>query len=358
MWAAWTEDPNQTVVKESRKLRFNAVQSALRMWTASADGAQQRGAAICGLMDFISPGGLAAFSEATDEAMKNALTLSKQRLLTPGDVVEGFAGLRVYALGPPQDSKALHKMMGKVGKDMYGMALDQSQIATTEALAAAAESQADPSVADRYVPFEPYLHWDEGAWAKQWPDLAKAYNDEPGRKIDRDWLNVAADLALQLDSYTNNTSLVLAFELADSNEVLLFVGDAQIGNWQSWANVKFGDAKISAADLLSRTIFYKVGHHGSHNATMEQDGLERMTSPKLVAAIPVDENFARNSKHWDMPAGPLLAALQKKTAGRVLRGDSDFPVNSAKPEDLTQRDWAEFKNNTEVQEHFIDYFVR
>jgi hypothetical protein len=151
--------------------------------------------------------------------------------------------------------------------------------------------------------------------------------------------------------------------LPDSKEVLLFVGDAQVGNWQSWVDVKFADPNISAADLLSRTVFYKVGHHGSRNATLKQGGLEAMTSPKLVAAVPVDEEFAHrpkggSPKGWDMPAGPLLASLLEKTAGRVLRGDSDFPVDSAKPEILPENDWKEFKRNTNVQEHFIEYFVR
>jgi hypothetical protein len=201
------------------------------------------------------------------------------------------------------------------------------------------------------------------AWSKQWSELASHYNAEPQRKIDRDWLNSAAELALQLDSYTNNTSLVLAFELPDRKEVLLFVGDAQVGNWQSWADVKFADPSLTAAALLSRTVFYKVGHHGSHNATLQQGGLEAMTSAELVAAIPVDEEFAHRPKGgspqgWDMPAGPLLAALLKKTSGRVLRGDSDFPRDSAKPEQLTENEWKGFQQNTNVREQFIEYFVR
>jgi hypothetical protein len=161
----------------------------------------------------------------------------------------------------------------------------------------------------------------------------------------------------------NNTSLVLAFELTDSKEVLLFVGDAQIGNWQSWTNVKFSDPDVNAAELLSRTVFYKVGHHGSHNATLKQGGLEAMTSSKLVAAIPVDQEFAHrpkggSPKGWDMPAGPLLSSLLEKTAGRVLRGDSDFPSNFAKPQQLSDKEWEVFQQNTNVQEDFIDYFVR
>jgi hypothetical protein len=74
--------------------------------------------------------------------------------------------------------------------------------------------------------------------------------------------------------------------LIDSGKVLLFAGDAQIGNWLSWQDVPWKDQSINTDDLLARTVFYKVGHHASHNATLVA-GLEKMTSPELVALIPV-----------------------------------------------------------------------
>ena len=58
--------------------------------------------------------------------------------------------------------------------------------------------------------------------------------DQSWRRIDADWLGIAADLAMQLDRGVNNTSLVLAFEFIDSGRVVLFPGDAQVGNWLSW----------------------------------------------------------------------------------------------------------------------------
>jgi hypothetical protein len=60
---------------------------------------------------------------------------------------------------------------------------------------------------DHYLPFEPYLQWDDAL-------------GQGGRPLS------AADLELQLDSYTGNTNSVLASELTDSKEKLLFVGDA------------------------------------------------------------------------------------------------------------------------------------
>ena len=49
---------------------------------------------------------------------------------------------------------------------------------------------------------------------------------------------MASDLALQLDSVTNNTSLVLAIERIADGKVLLFPADAQEGNWLSWHDEK------------------------------------------------------------------------------------------------------------------------
>ena len=44
--------------------------------------------------------------------------------------------------------------------------------------------------------------------------------DESGRVV-----------ALCLDTFTNNSSLVLAIELVESGNILLFAADAQAGNW-------------------------------------------------------------------------------------------------------------------------------
>jgi hypothetical protein len=157
------------------------------------------------------------------------------------------------------------------------------------------------------------------------------------RKIATDWLQNAGTLALNLDSYTNNTSLVIAIQFESSGKVLLFAADAQIGNWISWTapekeggiipKMQWSDAsgnkKITAADLLEKTVFYKVGHHASHNATAKKHGLELMTNSELAAMIPVDEEVAKKQgkKGWKMPAAELYEQLQQKTKGRIIRLD-------------------------------------
>lgn len=66
-------------------------------------------------------------------------------------------------------------------------------------------------------------------------------------------------LAVALDNALNNTSLVLVFVIGNAH--LLFPGDAQ---WGTWRELMEDD---NAIRLLQNTTFYKVGHHGSHNAT-------------------------------------------------------------------------------------------
>ena len=105
-----------------------------------------------------------------------------------------------------------------------------------------------------------------------------------------------------------------------------------MGNWLSWQDLSWnikgdnGGSKVKVSDLLERTVFYKVGHHGSHNATLREFGLEQMTSDDLVAFIPVVEEEAKKNRWMNMPFKPLVERLHKKTAGRLLRSDESAPT--------------------------------
>jgi hypothetical protein len=146
------------------------------------------------------------------------------------------------------------------------------------------------------------------------------------RRIDADWLAGASALALQFDQAVNNTSLVLAIELGDG-DVLLFAADAQVGNWLSWHALNWtlpGRGTVTSSDLLKRVVFYKVGHHASHNATLEAMGLELMEKLSY-AMISVDQEMARKKRWGQMPFPQLLTALDAHTASRTVRADRDVP---------------------------------
>lgn len=66
-----------------------------------------------------------------------------------------------------------------------------------------------------------------------------------------------------LDKQMNNTSVILLFEAGGKK--LLFPGDAQLENWTYALKEAKDSAKVR--QLLSAVDLYKVGHHGSLNAT-------------------------------------------------------------------------------------------
>jgi hypothetical protein len=93
---------------------------------------------------------------------------------------------------------------------------------------------------------------------------------------------------------------------------------------------------------MAGTALYKVGHHGSHNATMKGRGLERMESNHLVAMIPVHRETAEDQS-WEFPFKPLLKRLKERARGRVLLADSTT-LDDIKPEltDLTEEEKRSF----------------
>ena len=198
---------------------------------------------------------------------------------------------------------------------------------------------------------------------------SRAIPGRPGRRwrrIDHEWLvGGLSRLALQLDVGVNNTSLALAFELPDGR-TLIFPGDAQIGNWLSWGTLKFKvkdradrDVEVTSKDLLNRAVFYKVGHHGSHNATMKAGGLEEMTSGDLVAMIPTDQEFASTKRPpktgWEMPANGVHEALLGFTNGRIIRADhgsTDQLDEEVDETARTSRSWKEFRSRVRFDGEF------
>jgi beta-lactamase superfamily II metal-dependent hydrolase len=123
------------------------------------------------------------------------------------------------------------------------------------------------------------------------------------------------EIVRSLDDQMNNTSLILLFEVFGKK--LLFPGDAQIENW-SWALQDSPDHK-DTLKLLSEVDVYKVGHHGSLNATPKKLLWEnfkkrsakanRLTS--LLSTMP--GKHGSTTKGTEVPRKPLLAALEKET---------------------------------------------
>lgn len=176
-----------------------------------------------------------------------------------------------------------------------------------------------PLAAAKQLPFFQKYYW--GA------DLDSEDSNQSWRRIDDSWLDSSSALALQLDSATNNTCLVLAFELSDG-DVLLFAADAQVGNWMSWQDLSWaaGGKKVTGPICSTARSSTKVGHHGSHNATLREKGLEQMKKLEL-AFVPVDHGMAVKKRWNKMPLNDLMDKLKEMTKDGVVRIDEDVPVN-------------------------------
>jgi hypothetical protein len=121
-------------------------------------------------------------------------------------------------------------------------------------------------------------------------------------------------LVRSLDSALNNTSLILLLEIGDTR--LLFPGDAQIENWSYALFNAPGHQEIQAR--LAGANFYKVGHHGSLNATpktlwnaFENQG-EAATPGRLATMVStLAGKHGSVDRGTEVPRKVLLAELEK-----------------------------------------------
>ncbi|MFY9821278.1 MAG: hypothetical protein WAM82_07840 [Thermoanaerobaculia bacterium] len=371
VWAAWTEDPNDPVAHRLRDRR----EASVRWLHAAAEGLRKGGdedsassvESVLGFFGELEKDGRPA---TLQQAMAYVLGRGNPpRYWRPGDRLElpGVDAARVYVLGPPRIENVARP--ADPTESSFGVAalaagstldLGEEELKTlslpfdAEFRIPLADARQDAFFQESYfgVAGQPSEH--QMAW----------------RQIDTEWLTSASHFSLQLDSETNNTSLALAVELVSSGKVLLFAADAQEDNWLSWHKLQWpregepggpdlpGDP-VTVVELLHRTVLYKVGHHASHNATLEAGGLELMTDPELVAMIPVDEAMAHKPKGgnpagWDMPFAPLLQSLLERAKGRVLRADSGAPPQSPR---LSPEEWKDFEKRYTITPDYVELTI-
>lgn len=287
--------------------------------------------------------------------------------LSPGDMkqIPGISPsvVRVHVLGPPKDEELLYRKDPKKGES-YDHKLHSLHTMASHFLSALNNQSNDIDKEEEQFPFNidyKIFADQKRLFSKQMKVIDTLYTSRENewRNVDNDWMEQAARLALYMDTFTNNSSLVLAIELVKSGKVLLFAADAQTGNWISWQDVKFKDKGITTDSLLERTTLYKVGHHGSHNSTLK-GALEKMTSDELVAMIPVDKTDANITKTggWKMPAENLYRRLKEKTNYRVLRMDEGFADEcNPKKDKQAKASWQKLPNKVKNTSLYVEYTV-
>jgi len=406
VWFAWTEDPEDPLANRLRLLfkdKLLGLIAARNRLAAAGDEGQKLVGRIDDLLEFELGGNkrfdlksaaalLGAGGNAANSMNKKSMKLFKDRAqkgiryLRPHQeilLIPGAGNARAFTLGPPCDEAQLKDLdpQGEEAFHRFGLAA----ASPGNYFAAAARGGESPFARRYCVPLaaaptdSEYAAFFRSRYGDRNTPLSytsRSFADEENqapdnpewRRIDEEWLYSAEQLALDMSDYTNNASLVLAFELGKGGKVLLFAADAQRGNWVSWARADWNDGaeKVTTRDLLARTVLYKVGHHGSHNATLNGDrdsqtpNLSWMAqgehAREFTAMITAVRAWAETQKGWDHPLQSIKDALLLKASGRVFQ--TDTPLAQMKPPaNGSVADWKRFQAHCTGHALYFDYRV-
>jgi hypothetical protein len=395
-WFAWTEDPSDRLANRLRKSHGDqllALVQARHELGLSAAPEKETLERIDGLLSLEF--GLDRSSDFQTDEMKLALRAGKSvnkeamkmvkdkslghrgvQFLRPGQykTLPG-SGIGAYVMGPPRRESLLidEDPVGDEGFPSGGGHGLSFTAAVNPDIETTSPFRREYCVESKNAfghGFFKDMYGDKDIDAKRKGKIADQDSVPDGaswRRIDHDWLSSAENLALKLNTGINNTSLVIAFELPESKKVLLFAGDAQRGNWISWDDKSWtvNNETITTRDLLSRTVLYKVGHHGSHNATLngtEDDKYPNLSwmahneaSQEFTAMITAVNKWAmtKNTPPWRHPLPSIKTALVEKTQGRVFQTDSSL----TKPDDVSQSAWDKFMSRVKEHDLYFDYRV-
>jgi beta-lactamase superfamily II metal-dependent hydrolase len=297
VWMPWTEHPSDPRAAQVRSFQMRLAE----VLTARAALALQAelSAAERSHMELVQE--LAANALSNQRAMQmlqHGFAGNPKRRYLPTAGVDAawfetavLPGATIYVLGPSRSEEALREMEPPIGQSYLKLA------------DSAAETDAAP------WPFRPDWRVDDARYHGEYPSLAEVLaQDDRGavRGAGQEGLDQAA--ATATDSALNATSLMLVLRIGRAS--LLFPGDAQWGTWKrALANTEF-------RDLLSETDFYKIGHHGSANAT-PVEFVEEVLGDTFLAMASVNP-----TSRWPLiPKAELLKALKGKAHGRVARSD-------------------------------------
>ena len=386
-WFAWTEDPDDDLANELRKKHGDqllGLVAARNRLSLSDPSAAARLDTLLSLELGVDPPDFAAAAKKKKKDPEDSINKQCMRLIKTKagkknttyirphkDImtIPGVENVRVFALGPPYVATLLADTDPKGSEAFpgHGARPPSSFFAAAEVRRYSADTPDTRPFSRRFSlsldrasehpQFGEFFRLRYSGLTSEGAAKSEANEDAGWRRIDNDWLYSAEALALRLNRGINNTSLVLAFELVNSKRVLLFAGDAQRGNWISWVDGPDGDQTETVRDLLARTVLYKVGHHGSHNATLkgtledEYPNLSWMGHGKfgseLVAMITAVNKWALNVKPapWRHPLPSIKRALHEKCQGRVFQTDTS---ELQPPNDTPDRDWKDFLKRTYV----------
>jgi beta-lactamase superfamily II metal-dependent hydrolase len=293
VWMPWTEDPTDP---EARRIRDTQSRLALILQTRftrylANPSISPIATAQVQQLDSLMLNALS--NEAAMEMLHSGFKGRKRSRFLPDRDATGFSfetdvlpSVTVHVLGPSRDPEVIRDMDPPSGK---------SYLRIVDGLDALPQ------------PFRPAWHIPEDQWTVMLPGLAlPTLTSDDRSKIRNLNSQMELNVATSLDKAVNGTSLMLILKIGSKH--LLFPGDAQWGTWQS--ALKDPDTRT----LIKRATFYKVGHHGSHNAT-PKEYVEQVMGDEILSMC-----STKQGTYNEVPREPLLASLVEHHA-HVARTD-------------------------------------
>jgi hypothetical protein len=226
-------------------------------------------------------------------AVKNLATLGKRRVYVYHGSASGLAtvlpGVRITVLGPPTVAQTDTVLKQRSEDDAEFWRLEAQRASRN----AAGLRRLFPKAVIAHGALPPSVRWFV-------PRLRNLHVSEL-RKLVR-----------IMDTAMNNTSVILLFEIG--RQKLLFPGDAQIENWA------YALARPKLCQRLEGVTLYKVGHHGSRNATPITlwNGFRhraKAASPIRLRSVvsTMAGKHGTEDANTEVPRQTLVAALQSET---------------------------------------------
>jgi beta-lactamase superfamily II metal-dependent hydrolase len=300
VWMPWFENPDDKVAaKIQQNLAAMATQLASRLAARGGPESDPYAAMVDNITGGLSVAGGTGNQKALD-VLHNGFGNKPEHdyykagdlASLPQDLVD--AGFSAQILGPPSDPHLITQLTNTA--DQYLASVMQEDDGPAKTFPAAFQQKTYPDHAFKFFR----------------ADKVKTMIN--GMRPD-----VLAARAQAADKTLNNQSLVILFSFEGKN--LLFVGDAQWGNWENFLyGGAFGtpghtEMTKTATDILNNIDFYKVGHHGSRNAT-PKDAVAAMM--RLGCACMCSTQLGAYN---EVPREPLMQALSKQMDGRLARSD-------------------------------------
>jgi beta-lactamase superfamily II metal-dependent hydrolase len=235
VWMPWTERPDDPVAARIRLAQEDLARALSDSLPVGADA----GAAF-----------LAANALTNEKARDRLLQLGTAAGATPRWIACEAPGLNpvecpvlpgvdVFVLGPLHDEKTFADMQPPPAQNF-----------AHQTGSAAAKPDGVPPTTDTRA---------DGAFPPSWQVPAAILTEQEIAQIRNSIPDMRLELLAINDNLINSTSIVLVLRVGE--KYLLLPGDAQ---WSTWRAALADPAR---RDLLRRTTFFKVGHHGSENAT-------------------------------------------------------------------------------------------